>query len=93
MRLPPIIYGNSSRKPEDRESVRKINLAAFGRENEANLVDKLRDVASTLSFVAVESAQTVGHVFFSPVEIEGNCRDNLLILGLAPVAVMPERQR
>jgi putative acetyltransferase len=80
-------------KPEDRESVRKINLAAFGRENEANLVDKLRGVAYTLSFVAVESAQIVGHVFFSPVEIEGNCRDNLLILGLAPVAVMPDRQR
>lgn len=80
-------------KPEDVEGIHKVNVAAFRRENEANLVDHLRGVASTFSFVAVESEQIVGHVFFSPVAIAGECADNLFVLGLAPVAVLPSYQR
>jgi putative acetyltransferase len=80
-------------KSEDVVAVRSVHVAAFGRENEADLVDQLRGAASTFSFVAVESGKIVGHVFFSPVEIEGNCTDNLLVLGLAPVAVLPSHQR
>lgn len=80
-------------KPEDIKAVRKVNIAAFGQEGEANLVDWLRGTTSTLSFVAVESAQIVGHIFFSPVTIEGECTGNLPILGLAPVAVLPNYQR
>lgn len=80
-------------KPEDVGAVRKVNIAAFGRENEADLVDKLRGFASTFSFVAVNSEEIVGHIFFSPVEIEGDFADNLLILGLAPMAVIPDYQR
>lgn len=80
-------------KPEDVEAVRKVNIAAFRRENEANLVDRLRkEVASTFSFVAVQAGQVFGHIFFSPVSVEG-CSSNLFILGLAPVAVLPEYQR
>ncbi|MGB8701228.1 MAG: N-acetyltransferase [Thermosynechococcaceae cyanobacterium] len=80
-------------KPEDIEMIRRVNVAAFGRESEADLVDRLRGVASTLSFVAVESEQIIGYIFFSPVEIEGECADNLWVLGLAPVAVLPNYQR
>ncbi|MEG3968446.1 N-acetyltransferase [Microcoleus sp. T2B6] len=80
-------------KPEDVEAVRNINIAAFGRENEANLVDKLRGIASTFSFVAVQSDRIVGHIFFSPVVVEGKCSRNLSIQGLAPVAVLPNYQR
>ncbi|MEG5031972.1 N-acetyltransferase [Microcoleus sp. AT3-D2] len=80
-------------KPEDLEAVRNINIAAFGRENEANLVDRLRGIASTFSFVAVQSDRIVGHIFFSPVVVEGKCSRNLSIQGLAPVAVLPEYQR
>lgn len=80
-------------KPEDITAIHKINTAAFGRESEANLVDRLRGVASTLSFVAVESGHIVGHIFFSPVTIAEECPDHLLILGLAPVAVLPTYQR
>ncbi|MEG4857370.1 N-acetyltransferase [Microcoleus sp. K1-B6] len=80
-------------KPEDVEAVRNINVAAFGRENEANLVDRLRGIASTFSFVAVQSDRIVGHIFFSPVVVEGKCSRNLSILGLAPVAVLPNYQR
>ncbi|MEG4988416.1 hypothetical protein QUB08_21930 [Microcoleus sp. BR0-C5] len=61
-------------KPEDVEAVRNVNIAAFGRENEANLVERLRGIASTFSFVAVESDRIVGHIFFSPVVVvEGKC--------------------
>lgn len=81
-------------KPDDVEAIFRVNVAAFGREGEANLVDQLRGVASTLSFVAVESEQQiVGHIFFSPVVIAGECADRLLVLGLAPVAVLPDYQR
>ncbi|MEG3902933.1 N-acetyltransferase [Microcoleus sp. B4-C5] len=80
-------------KPEDVEAVRNVNIVAFGRENEANLVDRLRGIASTFSFVAVESDRIVGHILFSPVVVAGKCSRNLSILGLAPVAVLPEYQR
>jgi putative acetyltransferase len=80
-------------KLEDVAAVRSVNIAAFDRTNEADLVDRLRGVDSTFSFVAVKSEQIVGHIFFSPIEIEGKYRNNLLILGLAPVAVLPSHQR
>ena len=79
--------------PEHVEAVRNINIAAFGRENEANLVDRLRGSASTFSFVALLSDRIVGHIFFSPVVVEGKCSRNLSIVGLAPLAVLPNYQR
>jgi putative acetyltransferase len=80
-------------KAEDISAVHKVNAAAFGREDEANLVDRLRGAASTISFVAVELEQVVGHIFYSPVKIEGESAHNLFVLGLAPVAVLSEHQR
>jgi putative acetyltransferase len=80
-------------KLEDVEAVRKVNIAAFDRENEANLVDRLRGISSTLSFVAVQSDRIVGHIFFSRVSVVGKCSSNLSMLGLAPVAVLPDYQR
>jgi putative acetyltransferase len=78
-------------KPEDLEAIRQVNIAAFGKDSEANLVERLRGVSSTFSFVAVEFEQIIGHIFFSPVKIES--ADDLLVLGLAPVAVLPDNQR
>ncbi|MCC3427875.1 MAG: N-acetyltransferase [Microcoleus sp. PH2017_01_SCD_O_A] len=80
-------------KPEDLATVRNVNIVAFGRENEANLVDRLRGIASTFSLVAVQSDRVVGHIFFSPVVIAGECSSTLSILGLAPVAVLSNYQR
>jgi putative acetyltransferase len=77
---------------EDRDAVHQVNVAAFGRENEANLVDRLRSVTSTFSWVAVDCDRVVGHILLSPVEIEGEGECEGLILGLAPVAVRPEEQ-
>jgi len=84
-------------KQEDLEAIRQVNIAAFGREGEANLVDKLRLVPSTHSFVALKLNQVVGNICFSPVSVEGNYSqsllEDLLIIGLAPLAVLPQYQR
>jgi len=80
-------------RSEDIEAIRRVNVAAFGRESEADLVDRLRGVASTFSFVAVEFEQIIGHIFFSSVAIEGACVDDFFVLGLAPLAVLPDHQR
>jgi putative acetyltransferase len=76
----------------DIDSVHQVNVRAFGRESEANLVARLRGSASTFSFVAIELDRVIGHIFFSLVTIDGECEREILILGLAPVAVMPEYQ-
>jgi putative acetyltransferase len=79
-------------KIEDIAAVRQVNIAAFDRENEANLVDLLRGISPGFPFMAVESDRAIGHIFFSPVVVEGECF-NKQILGLAPLAVLPEYQR
>ncbi|PSB01440.1 GNAT family N-acetyltransferase [Merismopedia glauca] len=80
-------------KPEDVATIRQVNIAAFERENEANLVDKLRKVTSTFSFVAVQDDSVVAHIFFSPVSFVGKCSRDVFLLGLAPLAVLPKYQR
>lgn len=46
-------------QPEDVEAVRRINVAAFGQESEANLVAQLRGTDSTFSFVALDTFSLV----------------------------------
>jgi putative acetyltransferase len=74
-------------------AIRQVNRAAFGRDNEADLVDRLRGLPATLSLVAVDAEQVIGHIFFSPVEIEGIAVEPGFMLGLAPLAVLPVHQR
>jgi putative acetyltransferase len=77
---------------DEREAVLRVHRAAFGREDEARLVQQLhlsgRDVFELL---AECDGTIVAHVAFSPVTIEhgedGRAR------GLAPVAVLPAWQR
>jgi putative acetyltransferase len=79
-------------QPDDFSTVFEINQRAFGRLEEAQLVEALRRVANPqISLVAVRDAQVVGHIFFSPVIIEGQ-NSSVHALGLAPMAVMPELQ-
>jgi putative acetyltransferase len=80
----------------DISAVRQINERAFGRSNEAKLVDRLREsCAEIISLVAQTSDQTIiGHAMFSPVTIE--CDDGGTILlgtALGPIAVDYEYQR
>ena len=76
----------------DHRRVDAIVEAAFGRPNEAELVRTLRasDLLQ-LSLVAELSGAVVGHVFFSPVSVEGPA-SSPPIAGLAPLAVAPEVQ-
>jgi putative acetyltransferase len=78
---------------KDTDEIHRVITAAFGRENEAILVDRLRRNTTTLSLVADTIDGIVGHIFFSPVQIVGSCSAGLSILGLAPLAVLPEYQR
>jgi putative acetyltransferase len=78
---------------EDIPAIRRVNELAFGRTNEATLVDALRAVSNPqVSLVAVENDQIVGHIFFSPVTIESE-ESTSAALGLAPMAVLPEYQK
>ncbi|MDX1396297.1 MAG: N-acetyltransferase [Gemmatimonadota bacterium] len=76
----------------DRAGVRSVNRAAFETPQEADIVDALRrDVTPIVSLVAVEGAQIVGHIMFSPVGLDPAADSTLM--GLGPMAVLPARQR
>jgi putative acetyltransferase len=80
-------------RPEDIPAIHEVHALAFGRPAEAELVDALRAARkATLSLVAVEDDRIVGHILFSPVTIDGGHR-RLPAVGLAPMAVLPDRQR
>lgn len=79
--------------PEDLEAIREVNRQAFGRDDEARLVDAIRDGGyARVSLVAEEGGLVVGHVLFSDLPIVTQA-GTLHVLALAPVAVLPDRQR
>jgi putative acetyltransferase len=79
-------------RPGDAEGIRQVNLAAFETTAEADLVEALRRQASPLvSLVAEDDGDIVGHILFSPVTLENE--PPLILMGLAPMAVAPSRQR
>lgn len=80
----------------DADAISRLTAAAFagasyGHNGEAVIVEALRaDGALTVSLVAVQDGQVVGHVAFSPVSIAGAEGG---WYGLGPVSVDPARQR
>jgi putative acetyltransferase len=79
--------------PGDLSGVLAVNRAAFGGDAEAELVACLHADGDTLrGLVAVEGNRIVGHVLFSRLMIETE-RDAIAVAALAPLAVVPERQR
>ena len=77
--------------PRDYLSVHQITAAAFGVETEAKLIGVLRAQASpVVSLVAEDDGTLVGHILFSPVSLPDIAG---LVMGLAPMAVAPPRQR
>ena len=79
-------------KPEDLDAIRSVLENAFGRPEEADLVDALRRrSAVTLSLVAEQDGEVVGHIMFSPVTI-GSGPSTFQALGLGPLAVSPSHQ-
>ncbi len=80
-------------RAEDIAQIREVNELAFEQALEADLVDRLRaGAAEPLSLVAVDGGTVLGHVLFSPVDVESNGR-RVRGMGLAPMAVRPGRQR
>lgn len=76
--------------PADRGSIAAVVAAAFGRPDEAHLVEQLRaDGDAMFELVAEEAGDIVGHVLFSRLWAD---RDDLYA-ALAPLAVRPDRQR
>ena len=79
-------------QPSDQSAIHAINAAAFETQDEANLVDALRSQADPIvSLVAELDGRLVGHILFSPVTLSGH--EGASMMGLAPMAVMPEHQR
>jgi putative acetyltransferase len=77
----------------DREPIAHVHRLAFGQEAEARLVDALRDGGYlAMSLVAEDDGQVVGHIAFSMLRITTASGD-VPALSLAPVAVLPARQR
>ncbi|HLL77770.1 MAG TPA: N-acetyltransferase [Pyrinomonadaceae bacterium] len=82
-----------SEQAGDIDAVRRVNELAFGRPEEAALVEALRRAADPhVSLVAADGNRVVGHIFFSPVTIESG-ESTSAAMGLAPMAVVPEYQR
>jgi predicted N-acetyltransferase YhbS len=82
---------------EDFKEIFEVNHIAFGQDNEAKLVDALRNNVTAfvpeLSIVATTNNKTVGHILFTKIKIkdeEGNLHESL---ALAPMAVRPEFQK
>ena len=79
--------------PADIDVIHCVNEQAFGRKDEADIVDKLRDRAAlTLSLVAVQDNEVVGHIAFSPAAIESDS-SSFEAISLGPIAVLPAYQR
>jgi putative acetyltransferase len=77
---------------EDAFAVRSLNEAAFGRLDEADLVERLRaEGVILLSLVAEVRGQVIGHILFSRMWVDA-ADGSIAAAALAPVAVLPTHQ-
>lgn len=77
---------------DDHAAIEAVNAAAFETPAEAALVAALRTQARPcVSLVAEQRGVVIGHIMFSPVVLSEH--PELEIMGLAPMAVVPEQQR
>lgn len=79
--------------PDDIEAIHAVNAAAFRTDGEAKVVDRLREICHPfISLVAEVNGKVVGHILFTPVQL--NTSKDLILdgMGLAPLAVLPEYQ-
>jgi len=78
---------------EDIDSIRHVNEQAFGQEDESRLIEKLRNHGVlTISLVAVQAGDIIGHIAFSPVAIESRL-SSFEAISLGPMAVLPSCQK
>ena len=79
-------------RPEDAPGIRIVNELAFGQPTEAGIVDRLRESSADFISLVAEDEAVVGHILFTPAVIESHAR-RVVGMGLAPMAVAPDRQR
>lgn len=89
-----IMISVRTERKKDIEAIHSVNRLAFGQEDEALLVQRIRESSGfipALSLVAIKDSQVFGHILFSQIHIvtpEGD----VAVLSLAPMAVLPEFQ-
>jgi putative acetyltransferase len=74
-------------EPEDRDDTVEVERLAFGSDEEAGIVEAVRDEEGSFALVAEEDGAVVGHVQFSRGWV-----GETPVLALGPVGVLPERQ-
>ncbi len=78
---------------EDKSAIRSVNELAFGRSDEADLIEGLRhEAAVLLSLVAEVRGAIVGHILFSRMWID-NASGSIAAVALAPISALPAYQR
>ncbi len=77
----------------DAAQIYEVNRQAFGRKEEADIVNVLRDSCpGIVSLVAELDNRIVGHVLFTPATIQDGER-KVVGASLGPLAVLPEYQK
>ena len=76
----------------DHAEVRSIVTRAFGRTDEASVIDVLRSEAGVISLVAERDGLIMGHALFSPVSNHDASTTLREGIALGPVAVRPSEQ-
>ncbi len=78
----------------DAQAIDVVNLSAFPGDEEARLVGELRQLprfTSDLSLVAEFNGRIVGHLMLSPVTLQRPGGEEISILALAPMSVVPSQ--
>jgi putative acetyltransferase len=78
-------------RPDDAKAIAAVHRAAFGKDEEPAIVERLRagpDFLPDLSLVAEEDGVVVGHTILSRARLDGRP-----VLALGPISVLPGRQR
>jgi putative acetyltransferase len=79
--------------PADITAIRAVTIAAFKRDVEADLVERLRDGGHLVpSLVAEETGRVVGHTAYSPGRVELSRGGAFEVAALGPISVMPDVQ-
>ena len=87
-----VIIRCESAAHNDRRAIHTVNTQAFGRPDEADLVDALRtEHAVLLSLAAQLDSRIVRHILFTRMWIES--AETIPAVALAPMAVLPAHQR